>query len=665
MDSDEVCTFIMQPSIDVEKYGPRCAAEGETIYYNIVVTNTGNVDLNMVDVWDNMTGDHWVIEYLPIGGTWAPDVEPMFEVSDPYMNDWIYNTVDVQAEVIEDHCYVSDSDTLNTFVSKPDIMLEKVGAWSGPMEGNPFGTIHYTITMTNTGNGVLTDVTLTDYLPDGTNFTVILEDLDVGEVLVYEFDFVVMEAYGGSITNTAVVEAISDDCCMIVVIAQDSEFTLVAMPSVELTKYITQEYAMIGDELIWYIEVLNTGNVPLENLIVTDSLDPMWSYTIDMLDVAETAYIEFPYMVTESSPWNETYSLCNWAYVNGDYFGIPLYDEDKACIPVILPSLDITKVGPEHVCFGEVVVWDIMVYNTGNVDLYNVDVSDPLTGQNWNDLEIPVGGNIHLTASYDTGSHEFSGWLENIVYVTAEFADDRAALSDNASARTFVVLVDIEVDKVGPEFAVRGETITYTITVYNNGNIDVSVHVVDEMLGYDESVFVIAGENEVIEIEYTIDECFECDTLFNTVTVDAMSQCGCHDEASDSWELDIVCLGLRVLKFGPEYAAPGALISFTFTVTNVGDVDLTNVYVWDPLTGITYYLADDSAEEDDILMVGETWTFTDIDCYQIPADFLETNPDGELTNWVYVYGEYNGVSTMWKDGWAIWVTEDGCCPVDA
>jgi hypothetical protein len=248
--------------------------------------------------------------------------------------------------------------------------------------------------------------------------------------------------------------------------------------------------------------------------------------------------------------------------------------------------------------------------------------------------------------------------------VTADvFGDKTHTLEGSASHSVNVAFVDIEVEKSAPEIAVRGETITYSITVYNNGNRDAMIYLNDALLGlvnYD--IFVLAGESwssvDQSGFSYTI-PCGVGDVLENIVTVETTYNECCGDEDSATAYTTILKMGISVLKTGPESAVPGEVVTFHFDVWNSGEVPLTGVKAVDITTGASWDIPVPVEFLDPDYGYGLyhwEWDYQ----YQIPANFLGDAPYGWFDNHVMVFGYYHGVETYSGDGWSVWVHQPGC-----
>ena len=110
--------------------------------------------------------------------------------------------------------------------------------------------------------------------------------------------------------------------------------------------------------------------------------------------------------------------------------------------------------------------------------------------------------------------------LVNEVFVEA--VDSSGAYSSSSTqAITVIAERAITIVKVGPECARKGEAITYTISVNNTGENDLSdVVVEDEMLGFTWQGDLNTGETNIFNLTYTI-PCNVEGNLTNTATVRA------------------------------------------------------------------------------------------------------------------------------------------------
>jgi plastocyanin len=123
------------------------------------------------------------------------------------------------------------------------------------------------------------------------------------------------------------------------------------------------------------------------------------------------------------------------------------------------------------------------------------------------------------------------------------------------------------------------------------------------------------------------------DPLVNTVTADAMDPQGWAVSDQDSWSVDIYHPGIQIEKTGPATAHEGDTITYTYTVTNTGDVQLDDFDLLDSIIGWI--------EWGNTLAVGETKTYTAT--YTVPpgvgplynfADTFAYDPQGwELYDW--------------------------------
>ncbi|NEY91853.1 DUF7507 domain-containing protein, partial [Tabrizicola oligotrophica] len=166
---------------------------------------------------------------------------------------------------------------------------------------------------------------------------------------------------------------------------------------------------------------------------------------------------------------------------------------------------------------GDQITYELVITNTGNVDLTNVTVTDPLTGLNHVIGDLAAGASVTLgadgTITYtvtqadidsqgdleadDLGGNDDDGQIDNTATVTGDYGNQTVSDDDDANAPIAydpVLLIDKVVTDVGgdgPEGLVdaAGDIITYEITVTNDGNVTLTnVTITDPLTGLDHFV---------------------------------------------------------------------------------------------------------------------------------------------------------------------------------
>ncbi len=304
-----------------------------------------------------------------------------------YINEKYYvcNIANATGDTFDDkHSMVYDEDMWCVFIGAPSIDIIK----KGPAEASPGEVIEFNFTVTNNGNLPLYNVNVTDALL-GADWYHYIGYMAVGAVVQFNASYTIPDPFeGNSFKNVAIVTG--DDVTDTTVNDTDNTTVFVAKPCIQVYKCWEPTMTALGHWVNWSIEVKNTGNVNLTGVVVNDPLTGD-SWNVGDLKIGESKFMTADYLVTKDSPWNKTYALCNIVYADGFYKTVKVSDDDKDCVFVALPSFEVTKCGPEYVCYGDCIVWTITVKNTGNVDLKNVTITDPLTGQEWKNVCIEVG----------------------------------------------------------------------------------------------------------------------------------------------------------------------------------------------------------------------------------------------------------------------------------
>ena len=372
---------------------------------------------------------------------------------------------------------------------------------------------------------------------------------------------------------------------------------LLAEPAIEVVKDCPAE-AAAGEEITYEITVTNTGNVDLTNVTVVDDiigdLSDEFPDTLAVGSDPVTVSVQYTPTASDGDP------VTNTVTATGDWSAGETSDSVSAtanCTTDIThePGILVVKECPASAPFGEDVTFTITVTNTGNEPLENVIVTDELLG---GDITadfgfadpFPVGGEASAEFTYTPGADEDP--VENSVTASGDGVDSGDTVTSTDACETDITHVPgIAVTKSCPELVGAGEAISYTITVSNTGNEALEgVTVVDTLLGditaefeFDDP-FPVDGEATAV-VSYTPGA--GEDPVTNTVTASGTGEdSGVQASASASCTTDVSNPAIQIVKTVSEEVVPvGATVTYTFVVTNTGDVTLYDVTVDDNVMG--------------------------------------------------------------------------------
>lgn len=200
----KTCTItnndIPHPSISVEKYGPDTAYEGDTVWYNFWVTNTGDTQLTNVHVADDLANDETcnTTTLNPGESTWC---WAWYEIPSPQVAN-VVNTVVATGSSVSTQSDVTATDNHTLDVLHPAIKVVK----SGPATALAGDTVTYTFTVTNTGDVALENIVAKDSIAgDGTyrsGDTNMNDQLDLTETWIFTADYKIPAGQTKPVVNT-------------------------------------------------------------------------------------------------------------------------------------------------------------------------------------------------------------------------------------------------------------------------------------------------------------------------------------------------------------------------------------------------------------------------------------------------------------------------------
>jgi uncharacterized repeat protein (TIGR01451 family) len=658
--------MLQQPSLNIVKdasvEGGYADAAGDVIAYAISVANTGNQTLTGVTVTDPFIGNLVRIEdaatadgELDVGETWSYTASHVVTQAEIDAGTSIVNVATADSNQTD-----PDTDDASIPVDQnPELNIIKDATVAGGSANVAGEVIAYSISVQNTGNQTLTDVTVTDpFISD----LVRVEDaatadneLDVGETWHYTASHVVTQAEidaGTTIVNTATAD--SDQTGPN---ADDASIPVDQNPELNIVKDATVAggSANVAGEVIAYaIAVQNTGNQTLTGVTVNDPFISDLTLVADAasadgeLDVGETWHYTASHVVTQAEIDAGT-PIVNTATADSNQTGP---DTDDASVVVEqAPGLNIVKdasvAGGTANVAGEVIAYAIAVQNTGNQTLTGVTVNDPFISDLTlvadaasADGELDVGETWHYTASHVVTQAEIDAGSPIVNLATAD-SDQTDPDTDDASVPVQQD-PDIALDKAieiitqgnGNTTAdAAGDVLNYTVTVFNRGNVTLTdVTITDVLTGLNiEGVTLEPGESRTYEASYVLTQ-QDLDTngggdgyIENTATADSAQT----DAVSDmehilvrpraSLGLNKVFVGVTDGNGNASVDAAGDVLHYTATVTNEGNVTLTGVSVMDPTTGLN--------ETGLTLAPGESATYAST--YTLTQIDVDSNGDGD------------------------------------
>jgi uncharacterized repeat protein (TIGR01451 family)/fimbrial isopeptide formation D2 family protein len=307
---------VIEPSVQIDKAAqtPRTpSGAGDDVTYTLRLTNTGTspaFDLAITDALPAgitfIATQSFTVSHATIttDTNTAGATSLTFEVShlDPAAtaiirlsarisdsiaaNTMLTNTAlgaysSVQGSVAEERRYTSTLATATLTTGAPVLSLTKQVEPIGLVASNDLLT--YTLVVTNSGIVTATGVVLTDAVPTGVTVVSItpltssqmsnvvawsIGDLPVDSTRVFTLVVRVTDTVSGTrIVNTALVSSTER------LTATDRTTNTVGLADVIITKSVSPSGPSVpGDSLTWTIRYTNTGDVPAQNVIITDAL---------------------------------------------------------------------------------------------------------------------------------------------------------------------------------------------------------------------------------------------------------------------------------------------------------------------------------------------------------------------------------------------------------
>ncbi|MFJ7211273.1 hypothetical protein [Amycolatopsis sp. NPDC098790] len=431
-----------------------------------------------------------------------------------------------------------------------------------PKTVRPGDTVTSAITVTNTGDSVLHDVSVAD--PGAPACAKSLGSLEPRATRNYS-----CTQTAGEADFTAVVRVTGTDATNRPVTATAGQPVHVIHPAITITNDATPARVRQGDTVTFTLVVTNTGDVPLTAVSIADSRTPACAQTIGILPPGASQH----HSCTVNA---STDSFVSSATAEGtDPVNRQVSATDDAAYTVVHPGLTITQDlhgGPFHP--GDPVSSTITITNTGDVPLTDVK-ADPCA-KTFDRLE------AQQVQKYDCTTTAPQDDVVSTAKVTAT-APIGPPVEAKDSDELDVIHPAVKITQEAKPAQVRaGDDVTFRITVTNTGDVPLtSVSARDDKPCAKQFGALAAGEKRI----YTCTRKAPADDFTDTVEVTGMDPANRSVQSTAEAKVDVVHPEIALMKDATPYEVrEGATVTFSILVKNTGDVPLTAVYVVDDHT---------------------------------------------------------------------------------
>ena len=394
-----------------------------------------------------------------------------------------------------------------------------------------------------------------------------------------------------------------------------------------VTKVTTNEPAngeayALGEEITYKITVKNDGNLTITDITVKDELNGD-EWTIASLAPEASEDFETSYTVTEDDVLAG--KVVNVATATGTS-----PDPEKPDVPVtpgedpeptgdpdghLTVTKETTSETPEAgYALGDTVSYKITVTNDGNLTITDITVTDELTGDEWKIASLAPNESEDFETSYTvTEADILAGEVVNVATAKGTSPDpdepdvpvtpgkDPEPTEEKDSHLT-VTKVTTSTPANGKTYGL-GETITYRITVKNDGNVTISdITVTDTVKGYKaeditkllDKTELAPGETATATFEHVVTE---QDILAGSVKNEATAtgtdpedeepkvEPDDTEDKTDPKDSHLTVTKVTTSEQPENGYAYGDIITYTITVTNDGNVTISDITVTDTVKG--------------------------------------------------------------------------------
>jgi uncharacterized repeat protein (TIGR01451 family)/LPXTG-motif cell wall-anchored protein len=368
----------------------------------------------------------------------------------------------------------------------------------------------------------------------------------------------------------------------------DDRVVFVVPTGIDIIKTADNDLIPAGTDATYTYEVTNTGQAPLADVTVDDDFcSPLEFVGGDtdgdgLLDPLELFLFTCTATLTEDTT---NTAVVTGTPVIGEITGTPVTADDPATVDVFTSDIELVKTASEDVVrVGARVTFTFVATNTGDISLVPLGITDDQCSP----LEF-IGGDPEGDGAMAPGeawTWECSKVMQADAVNTAviEASDPSGeVVRDRDDADVAVFDSDIDLEKTSaPQLVPQGTNTTFTLTVTNPGPAPLSdITLADDTCT---DITFVGGDtngDDVLQVGETWT--YTCSMPIGDVTVNTATVTGTDPGGGRPTDTGVAGAipynpSLDVVKtVEPFQVQPGGSVTYTYAVTNTGDVPLAGV----------------------------------------------------------------------------------------
>lgn len=476
---------------------------------------------------------------------------------------------------------VSDTDTAYVDVIRPELTVSKTPDYQVVQAGS---AATFSVRIANSGDVALSGVVVSDPLTPACNRSI--GNLPVGSSVSYDCSIAnVQVGFTNEITATGTPPAGSS------ISQSDSAQVDVRLDGLLFSKEPDHQIVLENSSAVFTMAITNTSLVDLVNVQIADPLAPGCDRVVGNLASGES----FSYACDMTA----VSDLENVATVSASTsHGLTKVLSDTAALEVINPAVEIARTPVfQYVLSGDTAFFKVMVTNSGDSSLSDVQVTDPQAP----DCDRTIG--LLQAAEYLTYTCSLANVTSNKVLVAGVSGQSVIGTDVSNSVTTLV-------DPISPAVGIEkypdyqqiplGQAVAFTIVVTNSGDSLLDNVAVTDVLSPDcDRTIGSLAVDETASYICTVTNVTS--DFINQATVSGESLAGTPVSSSDDAAVHALFPEMEIAKsVDPELTVPSLPVTYTIRITNTGDLTIHSVDLTDTLPAGLDYLPGwaDPAEPD-------------------------------------------------------------------